>query len=792
MAASALDTIAHDLRSILRRLSHAPAFSLLVVLSLALGIGANTALFSVARSMLLSPSPYRDADRVVFIELSRKGLPTAATDAQAVVIRSASSIGHLEGYSTERLDWRRGDSTLRVLARIVTPDLPASMAMTTVVGRNFDTADAVVGAQPVAIVSEAFWSRELAQAPDASGRTLMLSGTAHAVIGVSRAASSDWNVDVWVPRTFTGKGEWRPTLIAWLRDGTSRESARAEISAVVAGTADGPVEVRLVAPGDGRFNSGIARMVLVFWGASALLLTIVCANLTNLTMARHLAGARETAIRAALGAARWRLAGLMIGEMLLLGVIGALGAMLVATWGIAGVLALRPLSLSLVYPREVPIDARIAGYAFAVAILTSIVVGAVPALRAARRNAASDLVRPDHDTSTSKSSGWLFRGAVGIQAALAVMLLTGAGLLVNSYVRLLRVDPGFEAEQVVQLTVQLSSPRYADAAARRDFFRRLERQVQALTRVDATAVATDQPSYSLVLEAPIEIEGRPGDGLPHVEASWIHATPRYLSVLGVPIIDGRAPDREDAADEVVVSRSFARRYWPNGSAIGQRFRVERTTGWSAWLSIAGVAGDIKGRGLRDTIDEVYLPFSQTTARSASVIARVSGKPSAFYDALQAQLWALDPELPVGSIGTLAESLARSIDEQPFYAGLLGLFAGAALVLAAIGVFGVAWYAASRRRREIGIRLAIGADARAVERMMLSREIRPALLGIAAGLGGSLLLARVLQKLLYGITGTDPSTYVATTAVLTTVCAIATWLPARRASRVDPSQLLRTE
>jgi putative ABC transport system permease protein len=263
-------------------------------------------------------------------------------------------------------------------------------------------------------------------------------------------------------------------------------------------------------------------------------------------------------------------------------------------------------------------------------------------------------------------------------------------------------------------------------------------------------------------------------------------------VLGVPITAGRMPDREGATDEVIVSQSFARRYWPDGSVVGQRFRVQRATGWSAWFSIVGVAGDIKGRGLKDTIDEVYLPFSQATARSASIVARVSGEPTAFYDAIRAQLWALDPELPVASIGTLAESMARSIDEHPFYAGLLGLFAIAALVLAAIGVFGVAWYAASKRRREIGIRLAIGADARSVERMMLSREIRPALLGIAAGLGGSLLLARVLQKLLYGITVTDPATYLATTAVLTVVCVIGTWLPARRASRVDPSSLLRTE
>ena len=792
MAASALDTIAHDLRSILRRLRHAPAFSLLVVLSLALGTGANTALFSVARSMLLSPPPYRDSDRVVFVELSRKGLPIAATDAQAIAMRSATSLDRVEGYSTEQFDWRRGDSTLRVLARVVTPDLPAWMKMTTVVGRGFETADGAVGAQPVAIVSEAFWSRELAQAPDAIGRTLMLSGTAHTVIGISRPASNDWNVDLWVPRAFNARGEWRPALVVWLRDGTNREPARAEISGIVAGTAEGTADVRLAAPGDGRFDSGFARMVLVFWGASALLLAIVCANLANLTMARNLAGAREIAIRAALGAARWRLGGLMIGEMLMLGVIGALGAMLVATWGIAGVLALRPLSLSLVYPHEISIDATIAGYALAVALLTSVVVGTVPALRASRRNAASDLVRPDQDTSTSRSSGWVFRGAVGIQAALAVMLLTGAGLLVNSYVRLLRVDPGFEAEQVVQLSVQLNSPRYVDAAARRDFFRRLERQVQALNGVNGAAAATDKPSYSVILEAPIEIEGRPGDGLPNVEASWVHVTGPYLSVLGVPITAGRAPGREEATDEVVVSQSFARRYWPNGSAVGQRFRVQRATGWSAWLSIVGVAGDIKGRGLRDTIDEVYLPFSQATARSASIITRVSGEPAAFYDAIKGQLWALDPELPVASIGTLGESLARSIDEQPFYAGLLGLFAVAALVLAAIGVFGVAWYAASRRRREIGIRLAIGADARRVERMMLSREIRPALLGIAAGLAGSLLLARVLRKLLYGITVTDLATYVATTVVLTTVCVIATWLPARRASRVDPSQLLRTE
>ena len=549
-----------------------------------------------------------------------------------------------------------------------------------------------------------------------------------------------------------------PNVIAWLRPGVSLEQARIELkglSGALVGDRFELLEARLSRPGEEGRGSWVAQTMVIFWGASAFVLAIVCTNVANLLLARNLASQREIAIRTALGASRLGVVRMLLTESVVLGVLGGLGGAIVAMWATAAFLALRPLSLSLVYPNHVTVDATVIGDSLGLSLLAGLMVGAAPALRAARTDVLRGVGRDDPHVQRAVSARWLFGGAVALQAALTLVLLVGAGLTINSYFRLLGVGPGFDADNVVEMAVQLDTSGYVDAGARREFFLRVAERVAGLDSVMDAALASDAPPHSTIMSGAMEIEGRPSEALATVELSWVHVTPNYFRVLRIPHVDGRTLVEEDRSNGgVVVSQSFARQFWPQESAVGRRFRVRPEGGWRPWVTIVGVVGDVAGRGLRDGQDEVYVPYATGRARASSILARVKLEPSRVFQAMKEQVWAVDPDVPIGSIRTVREGLARSIDEQPFYAMLLGAFAVVALTLAAVGVFGVTSYAAGQRRREIGIRLAIGAEARDVERLVLSQGLVPSFFGIAAGLAGAFALARMMGSLVPGVSVTD--------------------------------------
>lgn len=790
------DAIVQDLRSAVRRIRRSPGLASVVVLTLALGIGANTAIFSIARTVLFEPVPYEHADRVVLLDLYVGAGRSRMTEAQVIEIqRRSRSLDRVEAYASERINWRRRESTISVLGRVVTPRLIELADMVTLAGRGFDAADGVRGSPPVVIVSERLWQRELGSEPDVLGRTLTLRDVPRTVIGVMRPPPSELDVDLWIPRSLEADGDWGPTAVAWLRPGVGIDEARAELARI------GPelvpdrfaaAQVRVARFGERPANS-IDRMLIIFWSASAFVLVIVCANLANVLLARNIAGQRELAIRTALGASRTRIVRVLLAESALLAIAGGAGGVFVSIWSTSALLALRPVSLSFVYPQEVPLDGTALVYSVVAALLAGLAIGLAPAIRSARANPLHGITRDDPHVQGGLSARWLFGGAVVAQSALAVMLLVGAGLLFSSYVRLMRVDPGFDPDNLVALSLQLDRDVHASESGRRELFRQLADRIRSLDGVAEVAVATDAPPHSTVLGTTIAPEGRPSESSPAVDASWVHVSPGYFRVLGIPILDGRSFTGSDGRNgEVIVSDSFARKYWPQQSAIGRRFRLRRDAEWRPSMTIVGVAEDVTGRGLRDELDEVYLPYSTSRAMSSSVVARVDGQPEAYFQAIKEQVWALDPNLPIGSIRTGRERLARSIDEQPFYATLLGAFALISLVLAAVGVFGVTSYAASQRKHEMAIRIALGARAHDVEGFVLRQGVTPAIAGTVIGLAGAAALSRIMQSLVYEVSVTDPGVYGATAATLAAVALAATWIPARQASRVDPLIVLRSE
>lgn len=587
-----------------------------------------------------------------------------------------------------------------------------------------------------------------------------------------------------------------PLVVAWLGPGVSIDRANAELtllSAALEGAGAGRLRLRLSRPGEEGRDGPLARTMVVFWGASACVLAIVCVNLANLLLARHLGRQREMGVRTALGASRLRIIRLVLMESLLIGALGGAGGVGVGAWGTTALLALRPPALSFVYPDHVPFDPFLVGYSIALSLCVGLIVGVVPAWRAASAGPLRGVTRDGVHVERGVSTRRLFGGAVVLQEALAVVLLIGAGLMMRSYWHLQARDPGFRADSLIQMETELDESAYPDAGVRRERFQELAARVGRLTGVLDVAVANSAPPYSTMMLGVIDVEGGAGVPLRPLVASLARITPDYFRVLRIPLVDGRPLRRQDGSDgAVVVSQSFARKYWPPDDAVGRRFRVDSGQGPGPWLLIVGIVGDIAGRGLTDTADEVYLPYATDRAARGVIVVRVAQQPSLMFQALKEQVWALDPDVPITGIRTVEDGLARSIEEQPFYALLLGTFAAVALALAAVGVFGVTVYTASRRTREIGIRVAMGARAGDVERLIVRQGLAPVLAGIAAGLGGALALARLMSGLVYGVSVMDAAVYGATAFALLAVSIVATWVPARRASRQDPMLALRSE
>jgi putative ABC transport system permease protein len=805
-----MSSLWQDLRYAARMLRRQPAFTLVATLTLALGIGANTAVFTVVNGVLLRPLAYSDPDRLLLLLNGRNGRLTPSfsplnyqdittgSGVFAVAAAMNATTANLTGH---------GDAQ-RLQGADVTWKFFSVLGVTPRYGRAFVESD-VAGDAAVVVVSEGLWRRQLGGRPDAIGSTLRLDGRLFTIIGVAPPeVTLPGRADYWRPIVFTPnqlsdrqRGAQWVNGIARLKPGVDLQQANSAMAVTAERLArefPRTNEGRLMTatPLQERLVRGVRPALLVLLGAVTLVLLIACVNVANLLLARAYGRAREVAVRSAVGAGRGRLVQQFLAESLVLGLAGGVVGLAVAFAATRALVAFGPESI----PRlvDVGIDWRVLAFTVTTAIATSVVFGLLPALATTGADAARFTMMGGRG-SVGHSSTRIRKALVVCEMTLAVVLLIGAGLLVRSYERLSAVNPGFSADHVLTFTLALPEAQYKTSASVSQFIDSYVRRLEGEAGVTSAAAV-----FGLPLEGEFNATSnftRPGevDRTDAFSLSMRVVTADYFQTLRIPVRSGRifdAHDDEGGAEVAIINEEAARRYWPGRNPIGEQLHLgaRLVSGVrSEQKTIVGVVGDVKYGGLALTAPpEIYLPHAQHPVDGLTIAVRTAGDPLAAVPVVRADLTALDRELPLADIRTMDEVVGRSIAERRFTMILLAAFATVAVVLAAIGVYGVLAYLVSQRTPEIGVRLALGAAPGDVARLFLREGVTLAMVGLAAGLAGGVAAARALTTLLFGVTTTDPLTFVAVVVALAVVALLASYVPARRAAAVDPMSALRAD
>jgi putative ABC transport system permease protein len=806
-----------DIRYGLRQLAHHPTFTLVAVLTLALGIGASTAIFSVLDAVLLRPLPYPAQERLVEAnELNEagRGMPFAQPNFDDLRARSRS-FEALASYAAGPDAVAGGSEPIRTNVCAASPDFFRVLGVSPVIGRVFSSET-----NEVAVVSYGFWNRMLESRTNLEGTVLRFANRSFTVIGVLPPETGfPASADVWYPRGILPPYESRTahnfSVIARLREGVSFQQAKTEVASIgralklEQGSQTDAASFGLLSFRE-RFVRDIRSVLFVLCGAVGLLLAIACSNVANLLLVRATARRKEVALRAALGASRGRLARQFIVEALLLTLTGgALGA-LFASWSVHLIVSLYHGNL----PRigEIDVNTSALLFAFSISLLVAVVLGFVPVFHASRRQLQFDLQDAGRGSSGSHTRA---RNLLVIaQVALTLMLLAGAGLLGRSFQRLLAVDPGFRAENVVAMTTLMPQPE-GPAAMRSlaEFYRRLLERVGALPGVTNAGGTSALPmsgngANGTFMEAH---GGKPAETTPELirqfealspsertrDADYRAASAGYFAAMNIPLIRGRLFEENDGPDAphvALVSQSLARRYWPNENAIGKQIQFGNMDGDLHLLNVVGIVGDVLDNGLdREARPTVYTNYFQRPAATSefSIVVRGRGDVAGLTAAMRREAHALNPEVPA-KFETIEEIVAASFDNRRFSMVMLGVFAGAALLLAMVGLYGIMAFVASQRTTEIGIRMALGAQRGDVLRMILRQSFTIVLFGLGAGLVGAFCATRLLGNLLYGVNANDTTTYGAVILLMSCAALVASYIPARRATGVDPAIALRAE
>jgi predicted permease len=819
--AAMLESLAADGRYALRQLRKSPGFTALAILTLALGIGATTAIFSVVYGVLLQPLPYPDPDRIVAVfEVTSKGRPSRLADPNFDDFRDQSrSFQAIAKYSTLEASVAGASEPTRTRVAYVSPAFLRVLGVQPALGRDFDAEDARKGAAPTLLVSHDYWQRELGSPRDLAPLRLKIDDALFSVIGVLPAGFRfPAEVELWLAADLEGANPSRTShnysAVGRLRDGVTVAQAKADLSAIARRIHDGSSEkgdylladataVPLRDSLTGRSRSPL----LVLLGAVGFLLLVACANVANLQLAQLSARGRELAVRSALGARRGRLIRQFLTEALLLSLVGGGLGVLAAFWGVRGLVALAPPDL----PRleSVSLSLPVLGFALLVSMAVATGLGAFTAARATAGSARESLMEGGRGQAGSVASQRVGRAIVAAQIAITLVLVVGAGLFARSLMKVLEVNPGFRVDQVLAMDVALPWARDPRAKAGQALFygALLERlaQVPGVRQVGATSGLPMDGGHPDGLFALMADDGEPvtPERLQALfrqkerlgTADFCPATEGYFRVLGIPLVRGRLFDDHDGPDSphvAVISQSLARERWPGQDPIGQTIQFGNMDGDLRLITIVGVVGDAHEYGLESPPrPTVYVNLRQRPRPMASVTMLAGGDPGPIVSAARGILRQLNPEAPA-RFRTLAQVVSASLGSRRFNVILTACFAITALVLATTGVFGVMAHAVSRRTREIGVRVALGAASGDVSGMILRQGLRTILAGVAIGGVGTLALTRTVSSLLFGVSATDPLTLVVVTLVLVGAALLACYVPARRAARVDPAVALRCE
>ena len=813
-----LDSVLGDLRYAVRGMRRSPGFVLVAVGSLALGIGATSAMLSVAMGALLGSVPFPDPDRLVHV-WERPETPATPQNPAARAPASYPELLDwrdgsrvfvaLEGYDETNVTLSNLGEPVRLQGARVTAGFLAMLGVRPVLGRGLARGDDGPGSAPVAVVSHGFWRRRLGGDPAAIGRTLTIDGRAVTVVGVLPrdflfAPAGDVEVllpvDAAAARTSGRSSRWM-RVVGRLRDGVSVDRASADLAAIMrrlaaqypetnAGRAAYAVSLReeIVGP--------VRPLLLALGGAVGLMLLVACTNVASLFLARAIARGREFAVRAAIGAGRGRIVRQLLAESVLVAAVGGAAGAALAWAGVAW-LATLPLHVAdrMPFLRGLTVDAGVLGATMAVALGTGVAFGMTPALHAGRLSLAL-LGRRDGVDGRGTPGGGAWRALIAAQIAFTTVLLVGAGLMARSLTALLRVDLGFETGRVVTMRLALAGSRYEPPAAQQRFFETLVARARALPGARAAGAVSNVPLAGGG-STTLHVDGVPEPrAAARPEAMLRGVAGDYFRAMGIRLVEGRAlGPRDDSAavPAIVVSEGLARRLFGPGPAVGRRVRFYASPA-TAW-TVVGVVADVRAASLDAPAPPIiYRSHLQAPENRMTVVVRAAGDPSALLTAMRREMRTLDPLLPVYEVGTMAERVASApaVYLRRYLLALLGGFALVATLLAAFGLYGVIAYAVARRAREMGIRAALGATPRSIVMLVLRQGATLAAFGFAAGLAASGALGRVLGTLLYGVRATDQLTYGAVAALLAGVTLLASLVPARRAARVDPAEVLRAE
>ena len=803
-----MDPLIQDLRYAVRTLLRSPGFSLVAVLTLALGIGANTAIFSAVSAVLLRPLPYADADRLAVLWGSRGEAKQTLISIPAFHDWQARNhtFDAMGIVRSQSVNLTGTDAPDRLIGNFVTASTLQILGAHPALGRLFTPQETAQGTgQPVAVLSNAAWKTRFGGDATMVGRTLILNGQPHVVIGVTDSSFSDpfGPTDVWLPITSAPNPSWftRAVQNIWaigrMKPGVTAARAQQDLAVVAARlgeeypATDGGSGATVVSLRDNLVGP-VRPALLVLLAFVGVVLLITCANVANLQLARAATRTREMSLRVALGAGGSRLARQLLTESLVLAIGGGAGGLLVAHWAVTGLVALAPSGLSAFGP--IGLDLQVLLFAIAVTCGTGLLFGAVPALHAARTDLG--------DALRMRSAGEAGGGAlvarntfVGVQLVLSIVLLVGAGLLTRSLVALQHVNPGFEADHLLTAEFRLPAAKYGTPERITSFMSSAIAAVRDVPGVRAAALVQSVPlsgNWGLASYVPDAHPELIAARAPNTQVNTV--TDGFFRAMGIPLLEGRDFDARDwagAPPVVIVNAELARRAWPGRPAIGRRLKVLGPP--DVWTTVVGIAGDVKQLTLGEPLTaQLYAPIAQQPGIFSSVVARTAGDPMVLASALRAAIWSVDRDQPVWKVRSMASLVGRDVAMATFTMALTCGFAFLALLLAAVGVYGVMSYTVAQRTHEVGIRMALGAQRPEVVRMVLRRGLRVVGLAAAVGLVASLGGAQLLRQQLFGVTATDPVTFVAAVLVLAGTALLACWLPARRAAKVDPVVALRSE